>query len=542
MNGSSSSQLPVLLNIVFFLLLLIVAGLIYFIARAALIKLARSRGKTAEPFFIRLLLPVILLILTAGLKLKIIKSALRYDQKFALSIDAALIFFAAFFIIRLFDAAIWGWFGRHRRPFPLPRVLHGLILAVIYLAILFAVLNGILGFNITPFLATSAILTMILGLALQGVLSNILAGMSLHFTKSFSRGDWIRVGNFEGVVVDTSWRETRILDRYSNIVVIPNNIVASETITNFSLPDKKSAVTLPVKASFQAPPASVLKCLLDAAREVPEVLTTPTPQAYILDYEDWGVSYLLKFWITDFGRREPIRGEVARQVWSKFRRQNIEVPVVVGQKVEDVLRAVREKDVALNVEREAQRNFQDLLNSSFLRYTEGEKAGEMIISEADIRELASLVRRGKYSQGEILFKQGEKGQSCYVVARGVIRGEIAYEEKEKKYLQEFRVSAGGIFGEMSLLTGMPRTATGIIEEDSELLEIGSEEFAVLLSRNAQLAEIVAEIASARNLKNAEFLRKIKELSEKEIAASCDKKSIVEYLKKFIRLMKRPERA
>jgi CRP-like cAMP-binding protein len=119
------------------------------------------------------------------------------------------------------------------------------------------------------------------------------------------------------------------------------------------------------------------------------------------------------------------------------------------------------------------------------------------------------------------------------VAKGRIRGEIVYEESGKKYVSEFAVGPGGIFGEMSLFTGMPRTATGIVIEESELFEIRAEDFAVLIGRNPGLAEVIAEIVSRRNEENREFLKKIKELSEKDIQDGTNKKTILEYLKRFI---------
>jgi CRP-like cAMP-binding protein len=135
-----------------------------------------------------------------------------------------------------------------------------------------------------------------------------------------------------------------------------------------------------------------------------------------------------------------------------------------------------------------------------------------------------------------LFKQGQKGESCFVVAKGGIRGDIATEENGKRYVTEFRVEPGGLFGEMSLFTGMPRTATGVIEGETELIEIGAEAFGRLLGRNPRLADAIATMISERNRKNQETLRKIKELSAQDIARGCSKKSILERLKGFIRLV------
>lgn len=467
-----------------------------------------------------------------------LRQAVRAGARFGTYLDAALALFVAVLVIHSCDGIVLAWYARKGRSYPLPRVLRGFVLTLLYLTIFFSVLKGILGINLTPFLATSAILTMILGLALQGVLSNILAGMSLHFTKSFSRGDWIKVGDQEGIVVDTNWRETRLLDRQSNIVVLPNNTVASATIVNFALPDAKTAISLFLKVGFRAPAALVQSCLLAAAREVDGVLAEPKPLAYILSYDETGVSYQLKFWVEDYARRDPITTEVAKRVWYKFRRQGIEVPIALDDKVADVLGKLHEADRRQSDEAERRRNFADLARSSFLRRTEGRGAGRPLIPEREVRELAGLVRRRAYAPGEVLFRQGDRGESCFVVAKGGIRGEIVTEEKGKRYKTEFRVEPGGLFGEMSLFTGMPRTATGAIEGDTELIEIGAEAFGRLLGRSPRLAEAIAAMVSERNRKNQETLRKIKELSAQDIARGCSKKSILERLKGLIRLVKR----
>jgi small-conductance mechanosensitive channel/CRP-like cAMP-binding protein len=540
MTNPNPAQISLFQDLAIFLVSLIAALALYFLARLCLTKFSISKRKNGGAFFSRLSLPIIILLIVFILN----SVALPISPTFRNYLDAALIFGLIFLIIRFFDAALFFWYEQKQKPFPLPDVLHGLILGVIYLLVLFAVLKNIVHVNITPFLATSAILTMVLGLAFQGVLSNILAGMSLHFTKSFSRGDWVGIGPHEGVVVDTNWRETRIQDRQSNIIVLPNNIVASEKITNFSQPDLKTALVLPFKISYKAPAAEVLRALVEAAGDCPDVLKAPAPLAFITSYDDIGVSYLLKFWITDFARKNLIVTDVGRLAWYKLRRKNIEIAITLGDHVRDALAAVCEKPAGRIEPREPageserERTFLDLMYSSFLRGRPGEKAEVLIVSEKELRSLASMVDRHAYTKGEILFRQGDKGTSSFVVAKGKVRGEIVYEECGKKFLSEFTVGPGGIFGEMSLFTGMPRTATGIVEEESELLEITAEDFAVLLDQIPALAEVIAETVSARNEQNLEFLRKIKELSEKDIQAGTNKKSILEHLRSFVRVLRK----
>jgi small-conductance mechanosensitive channel/CRP-like cAMP-binding protein len=512
-----------------------VASILFFLFRSFIQKVTGPKRKSLGALLSRLNFPFVFLILALILKIEVIRAALFPTEKFHVYFDAAIIFFFIILLIRLVDGILLSWHAYRRREYPLPRVLHSLIMAVFYLGILFLILKGTLGINITPFLATSAILTMILGLAFQGVLSNILAGMSLHFTKSFSKNDWIKVGDHEGMVLDTNWRETLLFDRYSNIVVLPNNVVASEKIINFSLPDKKTALTISVKASYGAPPSDVLEALLEAAKDVPEVLDSPSPEAYVLSYDDFGISYLLKFWIKHFARKNPIKTEVGRLIWYKFKRRNIEIPIPVSDKLGEVIQSFGTRDIMPGVHTEAERNFRDLMRSSFLRYQEGEKKGELLIPEEEIRAFASFLVRHRYAPGEYIFKQGEGGESCFILATGKIKGEIAYEENGKMFKSEFFVEPGGIFGEMSLFTGMPRTATGIVEVESELLEINTVGFSRLLGSNPELADVIADLVSKRNQKNQDFLGKIKELSAQDIEISTNRHSILKRLKKFIKL-------
>ncbi len=516
------------------------AGLLaYFLWRGLLKRIKPGAERPAVDFISHVSLPAILLVAALALRLDFWRTALRLQPKFSGFVDAAVIFLSVLLVVRIIDAGLVYGFARRRRPFPVPGVLRGFCLAVIYIAVLFLVLNGVLGINITPFLATSAIFTAIIGLALQGVLGNVLAGISLNLARSFSRGDWVSIGPHEGVVVDTNWRETLILDRASNIVVIPNHAAASEKIVNFARPDRQTALNIPLMVSYSAPVAEVLEILKESAREVPDVLSAPAPQAYILSYDNLGLSYLVKFWVTDYGRKFSIRGDVARHIWYKFRRNNIEIPVALTETVKQAVSGLQAGETPAAGKGAVERSYPDLLESQLFRAAEGERAGELLVAPEDVRLLAGFVKRRAYTRGEVVFRQGEGGESCYIVASGLVRGEVIYEEAGKKYTSEFKVGPGGLFGEMSLFTGLPRTATGIVEEQAELLEITAEDFARLLERNPGIAETVAGLVSERNGKNAEFLGKIKELSAKDVEDSGNKSWILARLKKLVSLFRKP---
>lgn len=466
------------------------------------------------------------------------RELISWPQSGRIYLDAAFVFLVALASIRLLDAILTLWLTRGRRPFPVPGVLRGFIFGIIYLGLIFAILKNMFQVNISTYLGASAIVTMILGLALQPVLSNVLSGISLNVTKAFARGDWIGIGPHEGVVIDTNWRETRILDRSSNIVVIPNNIVASERFVNFSRPDHRTALLFSLKVSPSAPASEVLDALSEAALDCPRVIAEPKPKSYLRSFDESGLTYEIKFWVDDYALKDIILTDIGRLIWYKLARRGIEVAVPWTERAREMADAIGKIGKPTPAEEKAgaglERTAAVLASSALLRYTQSERQGQLMVPADEVRALAGQVRRAKFARGEVLFRQGDKGETCYVVASGSIRGAIATEEGGKPYTSEFHVGPGGLFGEMSLFTGMPRTATGTVEEEAELIEIRAGDFAVLLERIPDLAGTIADLVSVRNAQNMEFFRKIKTLSEQDIRKGTDRTSILEHLKRFIR--------
>lgn len=474
--------------------------------------------------------PLIFLLLVILLRSKVI-SGLFKSHKISLVLEICFLFFLAVFFVRLMDGLIVAWYFRRRQSFPLPRVFHSLILFVIYGSIFFLILKQTAGISLTPFLATSALLTMILGLAFQGVLSNVISGISLHFTRSFSKGNWVKIGDNEGFVTDTNWRETRLIDRFGNQVVIPNNFVAAEKIVNFSLPAEKTALKFSVKLGFDAPAEEVTTVIKQAVSEAEGVLPDPAPLVYMEGYDNWGISYQVKYWITDFSRKFEIQGTVGRNIWYGLNRRGFKIPGPWSEFLKEAYEGFR-GELPSRKKVEIEMNLNDLKISSFLKETE-KGADKSLLTDEELRQLAAEVKRETYASQETVFRQGEQGECCYVVGRGKLKGEIHYLEAGKDYSSEFIIERGGLFGEMSLFTGMLRTATVKTLEETVLLKIDALTFANVLNRNPELAEKIAKTVSLRNRKNKEFFQKIEEISREDIKRSTNSKSILSRLKKLM---------
>ncbi len=421
-----------------------------------------------------------------------------------------------------------------KKPFPIPDLLLSIIRALLVLAALLAVLHLYFGINIAPLLGASALLTAVVGFALQGVLGNLLAGMSLHVVRSVVPGDWVAIGDLEGEVIQTNWRETRLRTIAGHIMVVPNSTVAGATLHNMSRPTPLRRHKIPVGASYSDAPGDVIAALLDSAKAVPEVLREPAPSAFLVEYKDFGINYALRFWTNRYHDRTAVEGDVMRMIWYQFKRRGIEIPFPMSDKIlNDVVEVIDHRRHQLPDDEEARRTVGDLMHSDFFSRLLVDEKGAPLLRPEQLTGIAASIRRVRYTKGETVFRQGEAGESCYVVVRGKARGRVEY--KDASQANEFDLGAGALFGEMSLVTGLPRTATVLVNEEVELLEISKETFTILLGMRDDIPQILAKLVAERAEHNRATLEKLQAMGSANVNESIQSASI---LKRFLRMLGR----
>jgi len=118
-------------------------------------------------------------------------------------------------------------------------------------------------------LTTSAVSAVVIGFALQDTLGNAFAGLAIQSEKPFNVGHWIRVGDFEGRVAEVTWRATKLRTKSGNFVILPNNLVGKEAITNYSEPAAPTRIDVEVGASYLTGPNVVKAALAEALANSP---------------------------------------------------------------------------------------------------------------------------------------------------------------------------------------------------------------------------------------------------------------------------------
>lgn len=418
-------------------------------------------------------------------------------------VSAWLMFWIGVGILLLADGTARAVFHLRGQGFPIPDLLLDIIRALAVVAIGFGVLSAEMGVDIGPLLASTALLTAVVGFALQGVLGNLMAGMSLHLVRSLRPGEWVEIDGITGRVVKTNWRETRLRTRGGHLHIIPNSKVAEARINNLDDPTPLRRHMVEVGASYSDAPDEVIEALLCAARAVPEVRSSPAPDAMITAYLDFGINYRLDFWTRDYSRHSPIAGAVNRMIWYQFKRRGIEIPFPMSDKLlNDFMAVVYNQRRLPPTDTDLEATVTDLLRSDLCTRLLVDEAGAPLLDRAALAAVAPLVKRRPYTHGETLCRQGEDSDEFWVLVRGRLQGEVRGTDGEPVV---FALVPGALVGEMSALTGLPRSATITVAESAELLEFGDEAFAALLGLHEAVPERLSDLAAGRAASNREAL-------------------------------------
>jgi small-conductance mechanosensitive channel len=360
------------------------------------------------------------------------------------------------------------WSGADR-PERAPAIVQDAIIALL------VAVAAVITFPNTEFLTTSAIVAAVMGFALQETLGNAFAGLAIQIEKPFRVGHWITVAGHEGSVREITWRATKILTKAGNMVILPNSLVAREAINNYSEPIAPTRLYVEVGVSYLIPPNQTRDALLSALHHVSRVLRTPAPEALLWNFDGSAILFRVHFWVDDYSTEELVRDEVRRAIYYELGRRGMEIPWPI-----QIEYSRHEPTPEPEEERIAR----------FARMI-GRVPVFVDLDEEGRRALAAGAAERLYGDGETVVREGAQGASMFVVCRGVVAVTIGSGKEVA------RIESGGFFGEMSLLTGEPRTATVSAHGDCQVLEIAGDVFKKYVAEHPAVIDDLAAAAATR---------------------------------------------
>lgn len=361
----------------------------------------------------------------------------------------------------------------------IPNLMRGMVALVIYLLAFFGIVAFVFHRELTGLLATSGVLAMIIGLAVQLNIANIFSGIAINIERPFRIGDWVKIGDYtDGQVVDINWRTTRILmRREGSILSIPNNMASESVVVNYSYPDDSYALEFEVQTAPDHPPELVRRIMLEGVLAVKEVLRDPEP---VIDFGGQGDScgiYYAWFCVRDYELCDDYLTMVWESVWNHLERAGIELATPCRFHYE----------------------FQGMAANRDNRFTPLAilQASELFSVFPENVQIALSQRLRSYHvpAEATIITEGERDDALFFLAEGVVgiwrTSENGQPEESERGL------SGTIIGETAFLTGQPYTETVVTLTESFFYEMNREDFAPFIQAQPDSINYLSKLLLTR---------------------------------------------
>lgn len=373
---------------------------------------------------------------------------------------------------------------RRFRP-NIPRIVPDVLTTIAGLVALMRA-SSHLGLDLSGVIATSAVLTAVIGLSLQDTLGNILGGLALQMDGSIEVGDWVKIGDLSGRVSEIRWRFTAIETRNWETVIFPNSVLTRGQVIVLG---KRGGQPMQWRrwvyfhVDFRHAPTDVIAVVTQAllAQPIRNVAATPAPNCITMDFDESSTKYAVRYWLTDLAVDDPTDSEIRTRIFFALARAKMS-PAIPAQTIfvtehdEERAQAKREADYARRVK--ALRGveiFRDLTDN-------------------DRQALAESLHHAPFAAGETMTREGAKAHHLYILVSGEVSVRVGGIEDSNEVA---RLKAGAFFGEMALLTGEQRRATCIALSDVDCYRLDWGAFRGLLEKNPELSEQVAAVLVER---------------------------------------------
>ena len=393
--------------------------------------------------------------------------AILYLSIAVLLIRVLIFFFFDIFLVR-------------SKKYRAPQLLKEITTVVLFVVVLVAIMQNILKIQVGTLLATSALITVVLGLALQETLGNLFAGLALQLDQPYRQGDWIRIKDIFGRVEEVTWRATKLKTINNDYIIVPNGQIAKEVVTNHSFPEGPHATRILFPASYDASPNHVSKVVVEALQEVDNVIHEMVPEIRLNTFGDSSIAYEIKFFIRDFGLLEPTLASVRKAIWYHLRRNDIHLPYPI-------------RNVYLHEREEMEQEYKKTIHK--LSGTLSRVYLFASLGEEERKLIAEKLVEMRYAEGEMIIREGEQDESFFIIEKGDVEVYLLSAHGSRKTLTTLH--DGDFFGEMALLTGQKRTANVRAIGDVRVYRLDKDSFKMVLEANPAILDDIGSVLVRR---------------------------------------------
>jgi potassium-dependent mechanosensitive channel len=441
---------------------------------------------------------------------------------------------AIFIAARLLSQSVKTWVLKRSR---IDRGMQEAISAIITYAIailgLVIVLQTI-GIDLSSLTVLAGVLGLGFGLGLQELASNFVSGLALLFEQQLRVGDFVEVEGIFGTIEQISIRSTILRTTDRRFVIVPNHLFFQKNVINWSYQSPETRLHIPIPVAFGSDTVLVTETLLVAARLEPRVLRYPSPTVWFKKFGESSYEFELLVWINDPQNFNDIHSALNFLIEQELNRAGIEIPFPqtelrlhdsLSQRFEPRTESQRTPALDPSILGQVMQEHSGVQSLRSLRVLLKQVSYFAKCSDPQLRMLIEQGYRRFFRQEQVICKEGEAGDSFYILLKGEV--EIISEKLNQEIAS---LKPGDFFGEISLFTGSPRSATVRAKEDTTVFVVDHRALQMLLQNYQELAEQLAEALSQRQ----QVLRELGILSDDSF--SCDIESPLQWIRNRIQTL------
>ena len=307
------------------------------------------------------------------------------------------------------------------------RLLQDVIGALVFLVAVVAAAGYVLELPVKGLLATSGVVAIVVGLALQSTLSDVFSGIVLNTTKPYQVDDFVVIDGVEGKVLDIDWRATHLLTGAGTTAVVPNSVAAKAKIVNLSRPTNMHGVSISIQVPNHIRPRRVLDALDRTLQGSSTLLLNPAPKALLKEAGETMSIYVASGFIAELGKK----GDVRNQLFDLAHR-HLEAAGISRQ-----LDGVIEPSTRARALLDEVKIFRSL-------------------DEDERDRLAQAMVPQQYAAGQVVLDLNEVPDSLFVIATGVVSATVPDGAGQT---EAGRMGPSEVMGEQSILTDTPSQAS-----------------------------------------------------------------------------------
>ena len=396
-----------------------------------------------------------------------------------------------------------------------------------FLGILIVLQNA--GIDLSSLMVIAGALGIGVGFSLQTLASNFFSGIMLLFERPMQVGDFIEIDDLLGTVEKISMRSTVVRTLDGVVVIVPNNRFVEQHIINWSYCDRKCRLHIPVGVAYGSDPVLVTEALLSAARKERRVLSHPSPKVWLKEFGDNALNFEVLLWIENPIESDPITSSLNFLIESELRLHHIEIPFPqrdlhirssdIDSSSLNILQPKSPKNAQSNGKVASKTDGHNFSNQKPLSPSPNNWNLKDLLrrvsyfescTDLELRELIECGYRQLFPLGQIVCRENDPGESFYMILTGSVE---VFSQQSSKYIATLH--QGEFFGEISLLMGMPRTASIRSLEETILFVVNRNDLQQLLKKHDRLGDKIAEKLSERqeSLRNLGLLPALHSLED-----------------------------